>query len=171
MVRLSSLDFRSPGHRGARIDRLGLGREGVRGSALLGDDFGGPRLAGHSAADRFARGAVVDRVVGAERGGGAIVVISSIGGLVGSRTLGAYAISKAADMQLVRNLAVEWGRSGIRANCIAPGLVKTDFAKALWDNPKSLSAALDASPLNRIGEPVQDKSIALSGPDDPRTLG
>lgn len=97
----------------------------------------------------------------AERGGGAIVVISSIGGLVGSRTLGAYAISKAADMQLVRNLAVEWGRSGIRANCIAPGLVKTDFAKALWDNPKSLSAALDASPLNRIGEPDDIAGAAL----------
>lgn len=97
----------------------------------------------------------------AERGGGSIVIISSIGGLVGSRTLGAYAISKAADMQLARNLAVEWGKQGIRANCIAPGLVKTDFAKALWDNPKTLAAALDASPLHRIGEPDDIAGAAL----------
>jgi NAD(P)-dependent dehydrogenase (short-subunit alcohol dehydrogenase family) len=97
----------------------------------------------------------------AERGGGSIVIISSIGGLMGSRTLGAYAISKAADMQLARNLAVEWGRQGIRANCIAPGLVKTDFARALWDNPKTLAASLDASPLQRIGEPEDIAGAAL----------
>lgn len=97
----------------------------------------------------------------AERGSGSIVIISSIGGLVGSRTLGAYAISKAADMQLARNLALEWGKQGIRANCIAPGLVKTDFAKALWDNPKTLAAMLAASPLNRIGEPDDIVGAAL----------
>ncbi len=97
----------------------------------------------------------------AERGGGAIVIVSSIGGLVGSRNLGAYAISKAADMQLARNLALEWGKQGIRTNCIAPGLVKTDFAKALWDNPKTLAAALAASPLNRIGEPEDIAGAAL----------
>src|SRR3546814_12699912 len=56
----------------------------------------------------------------AERGGGAIVIISSVGGLFGSSTLGAYGISKAADMQLARNLAVEWGPQNVRANCIAP---------------------------------------------------
>jgi NAD(P)-dependent dehydrogenase (short-subunit alcohol dehydrogenase family) len=97
----------------------------------------------------------------AERGGGSIVIISSIAGLTGSRVLGAYAISKAADMQLARNLALEWGKQGIRANCIAPGLVKTDFAKALWDNPKTLAAALAASPLNRIGEPEDIAGAAL----------
>lgn len=97
----------------------------------------------------------------AERGGGAIVIISSIGGLVGSRDLGAYAISKAADMQLARNLALEWGKQGIRTNCIAPGLVRTDFAKALWDNPKTLAAALAASPLGRIGEPQDIAGTAL----------
>ena len=79
-------------------------------------------------------------------GGGAIVIISSIAGLTGSRMLGAYAISKAADLQLSRNLALEWGKQGIRVNCIAPGLVKTDFAKALWDNPETLSRALASSP-------------------------
>jgi NAD(P)-dependent dehydrogenase (short-subunit alcohol dehydrogenase family) len=97
----------------------------------------------------------------AERGGGSIIVISSIAGVTGSRVLGAYAISKAADMQLTRNLALEWGNQGIRANCIAPGLVKTDFAKALWDNPQTLAAALASSPLNAIGEPEDIAGAAL----------
>jgi NAD(P)-dependent dehydrogenase (short-subunit alcohol dehydrogenase family) len=97
----------------------------------------------------------------AARGGGAIVIISSIAGLTGSRMLGAYAISKAADLQLSRNLALEWGKQGIRVNCIAPGLVKTDFAKALWDNPETLARALASSPLNMIGEPQDITGAAL----------
>lgn len=97
----------------------------------------------------------------AERGAGSIVIISSIAGVTGSRVLGAYAISKAADMQLARNLALEWGKQGIRANCIAPGLVKTDFAKALWSNPETLAGALKSSPLNMIGEPDDIAGAAL----------
>ncbi|SEB04614.1 SDR family NAD(P)-dependent oxidoreductase [Variovorax sp. YR216] len=97
----------------------------------------------------------------AERGGGSIVIISSIAGITGSRVLGAYAISKAADMQLARNLALEWGKQGVRTNCIAPGLIKTDFAKALWDNPKTLAAALASSPLNAIGDPEDIAGAAL----------
>lgn len=97
----------------------------------------------------------------AERGGGSIVIISSIAGLTGSRVLGAYAISKAADMQLARNLALEWGKQGVRTNCIAPGLIKTDFAKALWDNPQTLAAALASSPLNAIGDPEDIAGAAL----------
>lgn len=97
----------------------------------------------------------------AGRGGGAIVIISSIAGLTGSRMLGAYAISKAADIQLARNLALEWGKKSIRVNCIAPGLVKTDFAKALWDNPETLEKALASSPLNMIGEPRDIAGAAL----------
>lgn len=97
----------------------------------------------------------------AERGGGSIVIISSIAGMTGSRMLGAYAISKAADIQLARNLALEWGKQGIRVNCIAPGLVKTDFAKALWDNPETLRKALASSPLNTIGEPEDIAGAAL----------
>jgi NAD(P)-dependent dehydrogenase (short-subunit alcohol dehydrogenase family) len=89
----------------------------------------------------------------AERGDGSIILISSIAGLRGSRMLGAYGVSKAADLQLVRNLALEWGKKGVRVNAVAPGLVKTDFAKALWDDPKVLAATLAASPLGRIGEP------------------
>src|SRR6185437_8661855 len=73
-----------------------------------------------------------------ERKDGSIVIVSSIGGLRGSPVIGAYCISKAADMQLARNLAVEYGQYGIRANCIAPGLIKTDFARALWENPETL---------------------------------
>ncbi|WP_431153210.1 SDR family NAD(P)-dependent oxidoreductase [Acidovorax facilis] len=97
----------------------------------------------------------------AERGGGSIVIISSIAGITGSRVLGAYAISKAADMQLARNLALEWGKQGVRTNCIAPGLIKTDFAKDLWDNPKTLAAALASSPLNAIGDPEDIAGAAL----------
>lgn len=97
----------------------------------------------------------------AQRGGGAIVIISSINGLRGSPRLGAYAISKAANMQLVRNLAVEWGPKNIRANCIAPGLIKTDFAKALWDNPEVARKRLVDTPLGRIGEPAHIAGAAV----------
>jgi NAD(P)-dependent dehydrogenase (short-subunit alcohol dehydrogenase family) len=68
-----------------------------------------------------------------ERNDGAIVIISSIGGLKGSPVIGAYNVSKAADLQLARNLAVEWGKHNVRVNCIAPGLIRTDFARALWE--------------------------------------
>ncbi len=88
-----------------------------------------------------------------ERKDGSIIVVSSIGGLRGSTTIGAYCISKAADMQLARNLAQELGPDNIRVNCIAPGLVKTDFAKALWDTPEGEKRASSGTPLRRLGEP------------------
>ncbi len=97
----------------------------------------------------------------AARRDGAIVIVSSIAGLKGSATLGVYGLSKAADFQLARNLAVEWGKHNIRVNCIAPGLVKTDFAKALWENPEMLERRLGATPLGRIGEPADIAGIAL----------
>lgn len=97
----------------------------------------------------------------AAKGGGSVVIISSIAGLTGSRVLGAYGISKAADMSLARSLALEWGKKGVRTNCIAPGLIKTDFAKALWDNPETLANALKSSPLNMIGEPEDIAGAAL----------
>jgi NAD(P)-dependent dehydrogenase (short-subunit alcohol dehydrogenase family) len=84
---------------------------------------------------------------------GAIIVVSSIGGLRGSGVLGAYAISKAADMQLARNLAQELSPDNIRVNCIAPGLVKTDFARALWDTKEAENRSSFATPLRRLGEP------------------
>ena len=95
------------------------------------------------------------------RGGGAIIIISSIGGLRGSTHLGAYAISKAADMQLARNLAVEWGPKNIRANCIAPGLIRTDFARALWENPEIYKKRTRDTPLKRIGEPDEIAGAAI----------
>src|SRR3954452_5813352 len=96
-----------------------------------------------------------------ERRDGSIVIVSSIGGLKGSTSLGAYAISKAADMQLARNLACEYGRHNIRVNCIAPGLIKTDFAKALWDDLDNLKAATSRSPLLRIGTPDEIAGAAV----------
>ncbi len=83
---------------------------------------------------------------------GAIIIVSSIGGLRGSAELGAYSISKAADMQIARNLAVEFGPDNIRVNCIAPGLVRTDFARALWQDPERAAAREAATPLRRLGE-------------------
>ncbi len=82
----------------------------------------------------------------AEKGGGSVVIVSSIGGLRGSAMLGAYGISKAADFQLARSLAVEWGPKNIRINCVAPGLVKTDFARALWEDEKNLEPRLADDP-------------------------
>jgi NAD(P)-dependent dehydrogenase (short-subunit alcohol dehydrogenase family) len=88
-----------------------------------------------------------------EAGGGTILIISSVGGFRGSATLGAYNLSKAADMQLARNLAVELGPSGIRVNCIAPGLIRTDFSRAIVDDPDSRDHYLRNTPLRRLGEP------------------
>jgi NAD(P)-dependent dehydrogenase (short-subunit alcohol dehydrogenase family) len=88
-----------------------------------------------------------------EQGGGSVIIVSSIGGLRGSAQLGAYGISKAADMQLTRSLAVEWSPKGVRINCVAPGLVRTDFARALWEDPERLKRTVATAPLRRIGEP------------------
>jgi len=92
---------------------------------------------------------------------GAVIIISSIGGLRGSPVIGAYDISKAADMQMARNLAVEYGPHNIRVNTIAPGLVKTDFARALWDNPQAKAASESRTPLRRLGEPDDLAGIAV----------
>jgi NAD(P)-dependent dehydrogenase (short-subunit alcohol dehydrogenase family) len=97
----------------------------------------------------------------AARKDGVIIIVSSIGGLKGTEALGIYAISKAADMQLARNLAVEWGPHNIRVNTIAPGLVKTDFARALWENPKLLEMTEKRTPLRRIGDPEDIAGAAV----------
>ncbi len=108
-----------------------------------------------------------------EKGDGAILVISSIGGLRASTTIGAYCVSKAADFQLVRNYAAENGKHGIRVNGIAPGLVKTDFAKALWDDPQALAATEKRLAMRRIGEPedIAGAAIYLSSPAAKWTTG
>ena len=97
----------------------------------------------------------------AERKNGAVIIISSIGGLKGHDQLGLYAISKPAEMQLARNLAVEWGRDNVRVNCIAPGLVRTDFARALWEDRAVLAEVQATYPLGRIGEPEDVAGAAL----------
>jgi len=109
----------------------------------------------------------------AQRGDGAIVIVSSIGGFQGSDVLGVYCISKAADMQLARNLAVEWGTKNVRANCIAPGLIKTDFARALWEDPKLHEQSVAHTALRRIGSPdeIAGAAIFLASPAGCYTTG
>ncbi|MGH7660613.1 MAG: SDR family NAD(P)-dependent oxidoreductase [Vulcanimicrobiaceae bacterium] len=89
----------------------------------------------------------------AERKDGSVIVISSIAALKGNLALGAYGISKAADLELVRNLAVEWGPSNVRVNALAPAIVRTDFARKLWESPEIYAKAISRYPLGRIGEP------------------
>jgi len=96
-----------------------------------------------------------------QRKAGSIIIVSSIGGLRGSSVIGAYCISKAADMQLARNLAVEYGPHNVRVNCIAPGLIKTDFARALWEDEAMLKERLVTTPLRRIGEPDEIAGAAV----------
>jgi NAD(P)-dependent dehydrogenase (short-subunit alcohol dehydrogenase family) len=97
----------------------------------------------------------------AERKDGAVIIVSSVAGFAGSTMLGAYAISKAADMQLARNLAVEWGPHNIRINCIAPGVIRTHFAKALWADPQRAAAFARRNPLRRLGDPDDVAGVAV----------
>ena len=97
----------------------------------------------------------------AETGGGKAIVISSIAGIKGSNVLGAYSISKTADLGLVRSLAVEWGPKNITVNALCPGIIKTDFAKALWDNPEILASVEKNAPLKRIGTPDEVAGAAI----------
>ena len=96
-----------------------------------------------------------------ERGSGSIIIVSSVGGLTSSTVIGAYNVSKAADLQLVRNLAAEFGPKGVRVNAIAPGLVRTDFARALWENPDILKRVTTVAALKRIGEPRELAGAAV----------
>ncbi|MBV9439572.1 MAG: SDR family oxidoreductase [Candidatus Eremiobacteraeota bacterium] len=89
----------------------------------------------------------------ARRGGGAAIFVSSIAGVSGTRAIGAYAVSKTALIGLARSLAVEWGDRGIRVNCLAPGIVRTEFARALWDDPAVAEPAVARTPLGRLAEP------------------
>lgn len=97
----------------------------------------------------------------AERGGGSVIVLSSVVSVFGAANIGVYAISKAAEAQLARNLAVEWGAKGIRVNSIAPGVIKTDFAKALYENPKAAAAVTGMTCLKRLGEPEDVAGVAV----------
>ena len=97
----------------------------------------------------------------AELGGGSYITVGSIGGIIANTVIGAYGMSKAADHMLVKNLAAEWGPKNVRVNAIAPGLIKTDFAKALWEDPKRRAEREAATPLRRLGEPRDIGGIAV----------
>lgn len=94
-------------------------------------------------------------------GRGSVIIISSIGGLHGTASIGVYNISKAADFQLARNLAVELGPDNIRVNCIAPGLIQTDMARALWENEEMMGYVRRVTPLRRIGQPDEIAGAAV----------
>ncbi len=96
----------------------------------------------------------------ADRGGGSVIMLSSVIAVAGAANIGVYAISKAAEAQLARNLAVEWGARGIRVNAIAPGVIKTDFARALHENPKAAALAANLTCLKRLGEPAEIAGVA-----------
>ena len=132
--------------------------------ATIGDETFRKILDNNILSNHWLAQLVVPQMV--ERGEGSIVIVSSIGGLRGSPVLGAYCISKAADMQLARNLAVEYGPQGVRVNCIAPGLVRTDFARALWSDPKLHAERVAATPLRRIGVPdeIAGAAVFLASP-------
>lgn len=91
----------------------------------------------------------------AARGGGSVVLMSSIAGLRGNRALGLYALSKAALAQLARNLAVEWGPHGVRVNAVSPGLIRTPLAERLMADEAFMTRRLQATPLRRLGEPQE----------------
>jgi NAD(P)-dependent dehydrogenase (short-subunit alcohol dehydrogenase family) len=96
-----------------------------------------------------------------ERGEGSIIFIISIGALKASTVIGMYGVTKAADFALCRSLAAEWGPDGVRVNCIAPGLIETEFARALYENPARRAAREAETPLRRLGQPVDIAGAAL----------
>lgn len=97
----------------------------------------------------------------AARGGGSVILMASIAALRGNRAIGLYGMSKAALAQLARNLAVEWGPRGVRANAIAPGLIRTPLAKALMSNEAFMARRLALTPMRRVGEPHEIAGVAV----------
>ncbi len=97
----------------------------------------------------------------ASRGGGSFILVGSIGGILANTAIGAYGVSKAAAHHLVRNLAAEWGPKNVRVNAIAPGLVRTEFARALWEDEARAAERIRATPLRRLGEPRDIGGIAV----------
>ncbi len=93
--------------------------------------------------------------------GGSFILVGSIGGIIANTVIGAYGMSKAAGHHLVRNLAAEWGPKNVRVNAIAPGLIKTEFARALWEDPKRAEERVSNTPLRRLGEPRDIGGIAV----------
>ena len=101
-----------------------------------------------------------------ERRDGSIIYIISIGALKASTVIGMYGVTKAADYALCRSLAAEWGPEGVRVNCIAPGLIETDFARALYEDPERRARVEAETPLRRLGQPqdIAGAALLLSAP-------
>lgn len=97
----------------------------------------------------------------AGRGNGSIILMSSIAASRGAHRIGLYAMAKSAIMQLARNLALEWGEYGVRANSIAPGLIQTNFASGILDNPPVRDSRIAMTPLRRLGQPEEIAAAAL----------
>lgn len=97
----------------------------------------------------------------AARGGGSVILMSSIAGLRGNRAIGLYGLSKAALAQLARNLAVEWGPHGVRVNAVSPGLVRTPLAAQLLADEAFMARRLQATPLRRVGEPHEIAGVVV----------
>lgn len=97
----------------------------------------------------------------AKRGSGSVILMASIAALRGNKAIGLYGMSKAALAQLARNLAVEWGPHGVRANAIAPGLIRTPLATGLLCDDGFMARRLAATPLRRVGEPDEVAGVAL----------
>lgn len=95
------------------------------------------------------------------RGGGSVTFVSSIAGVRGNRSLGVYGVSKAGLTQLARNLAVEWGPQNIRVNSIAPGLIRTAFARPMLERPEVMERRLSLTPLRRVGEAHEVAGVAV----------
>jgi NAD(P)-dependent dehydrogenase (short-subunit alcohol dehydrogenase family) len=96
-----------------------------------------------------------------QRGGGSIIHISSIGGLTPEAGIGIYSVSKAAIINLTLAMAQDWGADNIRVNAICPGLIKTKFSEALWNDEHSLDRFVKRIPLGRIGEPDDLAGLAV----------
>ncbi|MCY0967270.1 SDR family NAD(P)-dependent oxidoreductase [Parathalassolituus penaei] len=97
----------------------------------------------------------------ADLGGGSIVLMASLSAMRGNRSIGLYGMSKAALAQLARNLAVEWGPAGVRANAIAPGLIDTELAKPFHADPELLARRMVMTPLRRMGKVDEVAAVAL----------
>lgn len=97
----------------------------------------------------------------AERRDGSVIMTCSLASLRGNQGIGLYGLSKAAVAQLARNLAVEWGPANVRVNAISPGLIRTEFARPLTDNPERLQRRLSLTPLRRVGEVEEVAGVAV----------
>lgn len=97
----------------------------------------------------------------AAAGGGSFIIMASLSAVRGNRVLGAYGITKAANAQLARNLAVQWGAQNIRVNALAPGVIATEFARPITADPEAAAVRLAKTPMQRFGEPAHVAGTVL----------